>query len=134
LRTDAKGRPLVFELTGGEAHEVKGYDALMELFEAQPAKLLGDRGYDTDAIHDDLRARGIEPVIPPKSTRAELIEYNQETYKRRNLMERCVNRLKQLRCIATRYEKTARTFLSMLCIEQQSSGSKPSTRPRSVSE
>jgi transposase len=30
--------------------------------------------------------------------------------------ERCVNRLKQFRRIATRYEKTARAFLSMLCI------------------
>jgi len=49
LRTDAKGRPLVFELTGGEAHEVKGYDTLMERCEAQPEKLLGDKGYDADA-------------------------------------------------------------------------------------
>jgi hypothetical protein len=39
LRTDAKGRPLVFELTGGEAHDVKGYEPLIELFEAQPEKL-----------------------------------------------------------------------------------------------
>ncbi len=67
LRTDAKGRPLVFELTGGQAHEVKGYDALMELFEAQPEKLLADKGYDADAIRDDLEQRGIEPVIPPKA-------------------------------------------------------------------
>ena len=35
---------------------------------------------------------------------------------RRNLIERCVNRLRQFRRIATRYEKTARAFLSMLCI------------------
>ena len=116
MRTDAKGRPLVFELTGGEAHEVKGYDALMELFEAQPEKLLGDKGYDANAIRDDLEERGIEPVISPKSNRKEPIEYDREAYKRRNLIERCVNRLKQLRRIATRYEKTARAFLSMLCI------------------
>jgi transposase len=116
LRTDAKGRPLVFELTGGEAHEVKGYDALMELFEAQPKKLLGDKGYDANAIRDDLEERGIEPVIPPKSNRKEPIEYDREAYKRRNLIERCVNALKQCRRIATRYEKTARAFLSMLCI------------------
>ncbi len=63
LRTDAKGRPLIFEVTGGEAHEVKGYDALMELCEAQPEKLLGDKGYDADAIRDDLKERGIEQVI-----------------------------------------------------------------------
>jgi transposase len=34
----------------------------------------------------------------------------------RNLVERCVNRIKQFRRIATRYEKTARAYLSMLCI------------------
>ncbi|MBV8106485.1 MAG: transposase [Hyphomicrobiales bacterium] len=39
-----------------------------------------------------------------------------QAYKRRNLIERCVNALKQFRRIATRYEKTARAFLSMLCI------------------
>ena len=116
LRTDAEGRPLAFELTGGEAHEVKGYDALMELCETQPAKLLGDKGYDTNAIRDDLEGRGIEPVIPPKSNRTEPIEYDREAYKRRNLIERCVNALKHFRRIATRYEKTARAFLSMLCI------------------
>ncbi len=32
------------------------------------------------------------------------------------LIERCVNRLKQFRRIATRYEKTARAYLSMLCV------------------
>ena len=60
LRTDAEGRPLAFELTGGEAHEVKGYHALMELCEERPEKLLGDKGYDTDTIRDDLEERGIE--------------------------------------------------------------------------
>jgi len=106
----------VFELTGGEAHEVKGYDALMALFEAQPEKLLADKGYDANAIRGDLKERGIEPVIPPRSNRKEPIEYDREAYKHRNLIERCVNALKQVRRIATRYEKTARAFLSMLCI------------------
>ena len=103
-------------MTGGEAHEVKGYEALMELYEAQPEKLLGDRGYDTNAIRDDLKERGVEPVIPPKSNRTKPIEYDREAYKRRNLIERCVNALKQFRRIATRYEKTARAYLSMLSI------------------
>jgi transposase len=42
--------------------------------------------------------------------------YDREAYKRRNLIERCVNRLKQFHRIATRYEKTARAFVSKLCI------------------
>jgi transposase len=45
-----------------------------------------------------------------------MINCDREAYKRRNLIERCVNRLKQFRRIATRYEKTARAFVSMLCI------------------
>jgi transposase len=107
---------LTFELTSGEAHEVKGYQALMKLHDVDPDKLLGDKGYDSDEIRDDLAKRGIEPVIPPRSNREELIDYDREAYKRRNLIERCVNRLKLFRRIATRYEKTARAYLSMLCI------------------
>jgi transposase len=112
----AKGNPLTFDVTGGEVHEVKGYDALMQLHEIDPAKLIGDKGYDSDGIRNDLAARGIEPVIPLRSNRNTPIEYDREAYKRRNLIERCVNRLKQFRRIATRYEKTARASLSMLCV------------------
>jgi transposase len=116
LRTNAKGNPLTFDLTGGEVHETQGFDALIELHDAQPAKLLGDKGYDSDAIRSDLAKRGIEPVIPPRSNRTTPTEYDREASKRRNLIARCVNRLKQFRRIATRYEKTARAFISMLCI------------------
>jgi transposase len=63
-----------------------------------------------------LVERGIEPVIPPRSNRKTQIEYDREAYNRRNLIERYVKRLKQFRRIATRYEKTARAYLSMLCI------------------
>jgi hypothetical protein len=51
-----------------------GYDALMELCEGQPEKLVGDKGYSADAIRDDLEERGIEPIIPPKSNRTEPID------------------------------------------------------------
>jgi transposase len=111
-----KGDPLTFELTGGEAHEVKGYEALMKLHNVEPDRPLGDKGYDSDEIRGDLAKRGIEPVIPPRSNRKEQINYDRQAYKRRNLIERCVNRLKPIRRIATRYEKTARAYLSMLCI------------------
>jgi transposase len=116
LRTNANGEPLTFDATGGEAHGVNGYEALIELHDVAPDRLLGDKGDDSDVIRDDLTKRGIEPVIPPRSNRKTPIEYDHEASKRRNLIERCVNRLKQFRRIATRYEKTARAYLSMLCI------------------
>jgi transposase len=101
-------------VTGGEAHEIKGYKALMKLHDTDPDRLLGDKGYDSDDIRTDLAKRG--PVIPPRSNRKAMIDDDREAYKRRNLIERCVNRLKQFRRIATRYEKTAGAYLSMLCI------------------
>jgi transposase len=43
LRTNAQGNPLTFDVTPGDAQEVKGYDALMELYDVHPDKLLGDK-------------------------------------------------------------------------------------------
>lgn len=38
--------------------------------------------------------------------------FDREAYKQRNTVERCINRLKQWRGIATRYEKTATIYLA----------------------
>jgi len=40
----------------------------MKLHDADPDRLLGDKGYDSDEIRDDLAKRGIEPVIRPDRT------------------------------------------------------------------
>ena len=53
-------------------------------------------------------------VIPSKANRVEPREYDKVLYKERNKVERCVNKLKQYRRVATRYEKTARNFLGMV--------------------
>ena len=102
----------------------------MELHDAHPAKLLGDKGYDSDEIRTGLVKRGIEPVIPPRSNRTTPIAYDREAYKRRNLIERCVNRLKQFRRIATRYEKRPEPSSQCYVLQPQKSGSKLSTQPR----
>ncbi|MGH6829897.1 MAG: transposase, partial [Methylocella sp.] len=52
LRSNAKGNPLAFDVTGGEVHETQGFDALMALHDALPKKLLGDKGYDSAEIRD----------------------------------------------------------------------------------
>ena len=66
---DARGRPLAFHLTGGEAADCTAYDALIDLPDSTPAALLADKGYDSDAIRADLEERGVQPVIPPRSHR-----------------------------------------------------------------
>ena len=75
--------------------------------------MIADEGYDTDAVLDAIAERGAEAVIPPKANRVDRRECDAVRYRERNAVERCVNRFKQFRRIATRYEKTARNFLGM---------------------
>jgi len=82
----------------------------------KPRMLLADKGYDADAIRQSLLLSGILPVIPPKVTRREPIPCDYRQYKDRNRIERMFNRLKQFRRIATRYDKTALSFMAFLSI------------------
>ena len=73
---DARGRPISFDLTPGEAADCKSYDTLIELPERAPGALVADKAYDSDAIRNDLKQRGIRAVIPPKSNRTKTICYD----------------------------------------------------------
>lgn len=74
--------------------------------------MLADRAYDADAILARIREAGAEAVIPPKSDRVAARSYDVELYRERNEVERFFGRLKLHRRVATRYEKTARNYLS----------------------
>ena len=87
-----------------------------ELPEQAPDALLADKAYDTDAIRDDLKKRGIKAVIPPKSNRTATIRYSKRLYRERNCIERVIGHLKINRAIATRYDQLADSFLGMLYI------------------
>ena len=74
--------------------------------------LLADKAYDANLLRDRLTAAGIEAVIPSTASRARVIPYDKQAYKQRNLIERMFCRIKDLRRIATRYDKLARNFLA----------------------
>ena len=78
--------------------------------------MLADKGYDSDDVRASLLLGGILPVIPPKANRKEPIACDFHAYKDRNRVERMFNRLKQFRRIATRYDKTAVSFLGFLAL------------------
>jgi len=78
--------------------------------------MLADKGYDSDEVRCSLLLKGILPVIPPKANRKQPIACDFLAYKDRNRVERMFNRLKQFRRIATRYDKTALSFLSFLAL------------------
>ena len=93
---------------------MKGYDALMEEEAPAPKVMLGDRGYDADAIRADLAGRGATSIIPTKKNRRIQVEVDRAIYALRNRIERCFNRLKNARRFATRYEKLAETFAGIV--------------------
>ena len=76
--------------------------------------MLADKGYDGDDVRSSLLLKGILPVIPPKANRKTPIACDFRAYRDRNRIERMFNHLKQPRRIATRYDKTALSFLSFL--------------------
>jgi transposase len=103
-------------LTGGEVSDVKGYGPVMNEPGPEPKVMLGDKGYDTDAILADLEARGAAAVIPPKRNRKVQTVIDGHLYALRNLVERCFSKLKHSRRLATRYDKTADSYLGFVLI------------------
>ena len=108
---DALGNPTGIHLTPGQAHDLRGADALLPGLEVDA--LLADKAYNADErVIQPLRNAGIEPVIPSKANRKETRSYDKDLYKARSLIEIFFCKLKQFRAIATRYDKTARNFLA----------------------
>ena len=101
-----------FILTGGQAHDISQGEALLGSHD--PKAVIADKGYDGDAFVVKIKAGGAEAVIPPKANRKVKREHDKHLYKERNLAERFINRIKQHRRVATRYEKTARNFLGFV--------------------
>jgi transposase len=115
-RCDAKGRPLGFVLTPGQTHDVNGFAPLFPMISDKIEAFLGDKGYDSDAIREELAKAEVEAVIPAKSNRKSPAPHDQEKYRWRNLVERLFNKLKNWRRVATRYDKTKESYLGFVAI------------------
>jgi transposase len=85
--TDGLGNPLDFILTGGQASDVGQAQNLLQLTPAGAEALLGDKGYDCDAFEQAIRAKNMQPVIPPRSNRVAPRECDWFVYKERHLIE-----------------------------------------------
>ena len=110
---DACGLPIALKLTEGQAHDGRAAaDMLASL--GQGNILLGDAAYDSNALRQDLAARGAWACIKPMPNRRSVPAFSSFLYRYRNLVERFINKIKHYRRIATRYEKTALSFASTL--------------------
>jgi transposase len=126
VRAEGQGKPLIFMLTGGERHEQAVFESLMERGAVRragrgrprirPERLVGDKAYSTEKVRNYLRSRGTGVVIPRRANQQASASFDQRAYRERNRIERLINRLKEFRRIATRYEKRAANYLAMLTV------------------
>ena len=115
-------------VTAGQRNERSVFEDLMETGSVKragrrgrprirPERVVGDKGYSSGKIRAYLRGRGIGAVIArQKNEKRRAGSFDKEAYRERNVVERTINRLKQFRRVATRYEKRAVNYRAMLTI------------------
>ena len=82
----------------------------------RPRRMVGDKGYSSRTIRQRCRRRGIRHTIPHKENEHRTGPFNRAVYRQRNVIERLINRWKQFRSLATRYEKLADSYRSLWVI------------------
>ncbi len=113
-------------LTAGQRHEQPVLPMLMERGavkwpgrgrpRVRPNCVAGDKGYSSPATRRYLKGRRIGVVIPPKADEEPDPAFDRAAYRQPNVVECLINRLKQWRRIATRYEKRAANYRSMVTL------------------
>ena len=126
LRAERGGKPIACVLTAGQRHEQSVLPALLDRGAVKrrgrgrprlrPDRTAGDKGYSSRIARNQLRRRGIGPVIPRKANERRDGRFDRAAYRERNRVERLINRLKQHRAIATRYEKLEVAYHALLTI------------------
>jgi transposase len=114
-------------LTAGQRHEARQVGALLAggavkragrgWPRLRPDRLAGDKGYTGRPVRQALRKCGIGAVIPRRANESRRgVRFDREAYRERNVIERTINRLKQHRAIATRYDKLQETYHALLIL------------------
>jgi transposase len=112
-------------LTPGQESDIGQAEQLMEKgairrrsgqLRLRPQRLVADKGYTSAALRDYLHRYHICCTIARRSNEQRRGSFNKLHYRKRNIIERLINRLKQFRRIATRYEKRASNFSAMITI------------------
>lgn len=114
LAVDAMGLPIHFIITGGEVHDSKEAQNLINKV-PELEILIADKGYDSEILRESIKTQGAQSYIPRKSNSKvgnESMDWC--LYKYRHLVENSFAWLKHFRSIATRYDKLKRNYEGML--------------------
>jgi transposase len=112
--TDALAQPQSLVLTAGQQADVTHAPTLLE--NAKGTHVLMDRAYDSDALRALIAAQGMKACIPPRKNRNHPATHDVELYKQRHHVENFFEKLKRCRRVATRYDKTASSFMAFVLI------------------
>jgi len=125
IRCEGTGRLITFLLTPGQESDINLAEDLMETgairrrtghVRLRPQRLVADKGYTSRAFRNYLHHKHVRCTIARRSNERRRGSFNKLHYRKRNIVERLINRLKQFRRIATRYEKRAANFSAMITI------------------
>lgn len=115
-----------FVLQPGQQHESQAFEPLMARGAVKrpgagrprlrPQRVAGDKAYNSRRIRQWLRQHGIRITIPRKANERRRGAFDKQVYRLRARVEQLINRLKQFRRIATRYEKRADNYLGMVTL------------------
>jgi transposase len=134
LAADRQCRPLAFVITPGQAADSPRFRQVLAKVRVRgrrgrprtrPDAVAADKAYSSRANRAHLRKRGIKAVIPEKADQAanrrkrgrsggRPVSHDAALYKERNSVERCINRIKDWRGLAMRYDKTPTAYLAGL--------------------
>jgi transposase len=136
LASDGRGRPLVLHLSEGQRHDSRELEAVLDGIRVpgrrgrprkRPDELCLDKGYSYRRCRELLRRRKLRHVIPERRDQREArrkkgrrggrpVRWDRAVYAARSWVERLLNRLKQCRAVATRYDKRATSYLAMVTL------------------
>ena len=126
LAADSRCRPLARVTSAGHRGDSIGFEPVLARIRirrrgrgrprTRPGQVLADKAYSGQRNRAHLRRRHIRAVIPERADEIRNRKnrgsrggrppgFNPQAYQRRNSIERAINKLKQHRAVATRYDK-----------------------------
>ncbi len=127
---EGRGLPIAVAITPGQQHESTVVEPLLDEVSiagkrGRPRKrfttVAGDKGYDIPRVRQAIEQRGSAALIPHKRLRDGSYPsgsqgFDKVQYKRRNVVERLIGRLKECRHLAMRYDKLAESFRAFVLL------------------
>lgn len=96
-------------------HDSQMFSAFLD-WQYEPLAIIADKAYASARIRQQIADEGALAVIPSKSNARQPVEHDANLYAQRNIVERFFCKMKDMRRLATRFEKSAVNFLSMILL------------------